>query len=686
MKLKNKTQTIGNLPRIALLACVFVATLALQACGGNGAGAAGSASGSALSPKAKTVVLLTSQPNLPTDGKTKATITVLVKDEGNRALANSIVDLTTTDLGATLQQTEKKTGADGSVTAVLSLSSKINRIVPIKATVDQGTLVATIDIPVTGTTVAVNGPQSLGFNGLGDFSLAVKDSAGNAVPSTDVVLKSSAGNTITPATIKTDQNGQAKFQVNVTKNGTDTISAAAAGVTSSVPLSVAATQLLLTGVSNGEEVIVNDVKTVGILMTNNGIPVGGRLLRLTATRGSVAISGGGSTVTTSPAGIASFTISSPNAGQSSISVTDATGGGGALTSIEFVSKTPGVIKLQAGKPVLGANAIGSSGNTSDLVANVRDSFGNPVKGIVVDFSAVTDPSNGRIDPPSATTDIAGNASVAFIAGPTVTGPDQVQLKATVAGSSSIASTANLTVASRQVSIRIGTGNTIFDELTRYKFPWNAVVVDSSGAPIENAIVTVQVVPVGYFKGTWTQTDLFGWSKIAYETDLNGDVVLVGGLARELPTAYCSSEDSIRQDGQMQFGEDVNNNGKLDPGNVATSDVDPAGKATSANGFVDFNILYAKTFATFARVRIDVRARVDGTESLVSETFTLPISDADAKSPTPPSIPGQGGPFGRIVSNQVTAGGLPITANGLPVSASNPAITAANPLTACTNPR
>jgi hypothetical protein len=686
MKLKNKTQTIGNLPRIALLACVFVATLALQACGGNGAGAAGSASGSALSPKAKTVVLLTSQPNLPTDGKTKATITVLVKDEGNRALANSIVDLTTTDLGATLQQTEKKTGADGSVTAVLSLSSKINRIIPIKATVDQGTLVANIDIPVTGTTVAVNGPQSLGFNGLGDFSLAVKDSAGNAVPSTDVVLKSSAGNTITPATVKTDQNGQAKFQVNVSKNGADTISAAAAGVTSSVPLSVAATQLLLTGVSNGEEVIVNDVKTVGILMTNNGIPVGGRLLRLTATRGSVAISGGGSTVTTSPAGIASFTISSPNAGQSSISVTDATGGGGALASIEFVSKTPGVIKLQAGKPVLGANAIGSSGNTSDLVANVRDSFGNPVKGIVVDFSAVNDPSNGRIDPPSATTDIAGNASVAFIAGPTVTGPDQVLLKATVAGSSSIASTANLTVASRQVSIRLGTGNTIFEDLTRYKFPWNAVVVDSSGAPIENAIVTVQVVPVGYFKGTWTQTDLFGWSKIAFETDLNGDVVLVGGLARELPTAYCSSEDSIRQDGTMQVGEDVNNNGKLDPGNVATSDVDPAGKATSANGFVDFNILYAKTFATFARVRIDVRARVDGTESLVSETFTLPISDADAKSPTPPRIPGQGGPFGRIVSNQVTAGGLPITANGLPVSASNPAITAANPLTACTNPR
>jgi Bacterial Ig-like domain (group 1) len=686
MKLKNKTQTIGNLPRIALLACVFGATLALQACGGNGAGAAGSASGSALSPKAKTVVLLTSQPNLPTDGKTKATITVLVKDEGNRALANSIVDLTTTDLGATLQQTEKKTGADGSVTAVLSLSSKINRIVPIKATVDQGTLVANIDIPVTGTTVAVNGPQSLGFNGLGDFSLAVKDSAGNAVPSTDVVLKSSAGNTITPATVKTDQNGQAKFQVNVTKNGTDTISAAAAGVTSSASLSVAATQLLLTGVSNGEEVIVNSVKNVGILMTNNGAPVGGRTLRLTATRGTVTVGSGGSTVTTDPNGIASFTISSPNAGQSTISVTDAGGGGGALASIEFVSKTPGVIKLQAGKPVLGANAIGSSGNTSDLVANVRDSFGNPVKGIVVDFSAVNDPSNGRIDPPSATTDIAGNASVAFIAGPTVTGPDQVLLKATVAGSSSIASTANLTVASRQVSIRIGTGNTIADELTRYKFPWNAVVVDSSGAPIENAIVTVQVVPVGYFKGTWRQTDLFGWSAIAYETDLNGDEVFVGGLRRELVPAYCPSEDSIRQDGTLQVGEDVNNNRKLDPGNVATSDVDPAGKATSASGFVDFNILYAKSFAEFARVRIDIRARVDGTESLVSETFTLPISNADAKSPSPPVIPGQGGPFGRIVSNQVTAGGLPITANGLPVSASNPAVTVANPLTACTNPR
>jgi Bacterial Ig-like domain (group 1) len=682
MKLKNKTtfQLLGQIPKLALLACVFVTTLTLQACGGNGAGAAGSASGSALSPKAKTVVLLTSQPNLPTDGKTKATITVLVKDEGNRALANSIVDLTTTDLGASLQQTDRKTGADGSVTAVLSLSSKINRMVSVKATVDQGTLVATIDIPVTGTTVAVNGPQSLGFNGLGDFSLAVKDSAGNSVPNTDVVVKSSAGNTITPATVKTDQNGQAKFQVNVTKNGTDTISAAAAGGTSSVSLSVAATQLLLTGVSTGEEVIVNDVKTVGVLMTNNGAPVVGRTLRLTATRGAVAVAGGGSTVTTNGSGIASFSISSPNAGQSTISVTDAAGGGAAIASIEFVSKTPSVVKLQAGKPVLGANAIGSSGNTSDLVANVRDSFGNPVKGIVVDFSAVNDPSNGRIDPPSATTDIAGNASVAFIAGPTVTGPDQVVLKATVAGVSSIASTANLTVASRQVSIRIGTGNTIGDELTRYKFPWNAVVVDSSGAPIENAIVTVQVVPVGYLKGSWKQDDLFGWSATAFETDLDGNYVLVGGLRREVPAVFCSSEDSVRQDGTLQTGEDVNNNGKLDPGNVATSDVDPAGKPTSANGFMDFNILYAKSFARFARVRIDLRVRVDGTESLASETFTLPISDADAKSPSAPVIPGQlAGPFGRMVFNQVTDNTKPIIVNGA-------VITAANPLTPCTNPR
>jgi hypothetical protein len=672
-----------NLFRIGCGATALLATLALHGCGGNGAGAVGTSSPTsgptptagpaitAATSKATEIALLTSVPNLPSDGKTTTTITVLVKDAGNRALADAVVDLTTKDSGVVLQQIGTKTALDGSVTAKVTLTSKINRVVQVTANV--GTLTSTIDIPVTGSTVAVNGPQSLTFGGTGEFSLAVKDSSGNAVPNTDVAVKSSLGNTITPSTLKTDANGQAKFQLTVAKNGTDTISATAAGGSASVALASAATQLSLTGIATAEEVIVNSTKSVGVLMTNSGAPVIGRVLRLTATRGTIVTLNGGSTVTTDTSGRATFTITSPNAGQSSVRVTDPTSGGTATSSIEFISTTPSVVKIQATKPVLAANAIGSSGSTSDLIATVKDSFGNPVKGVVVDFSAVTDPSNGRIDPPSGVTDVAGNASVAFIAGPTVTGPDQVVLRASVAGTTVPENRATLTVASRQVSIRLGTGNIIFaDGDTRYRFPWTAVVVDSSGAPIQNANVTVQVVPVGYYKGSWFKpppplTD--GWQKLAFETDLDGNYVsTAGGSLIEKPLAYCVSEDSMPQDGNLQNAEDVNGNGKLDPGNVATSDVEPAGKLTGANGFVDFNILYAKSFAVFSRVRIDLRVKVDGTESLVSQEFTLPMSDTDAISPNPPTIPGsRDGPFGKIVSDQIRANGVNI-ANGAVVSA------------------
>jgi Bacterial Ig-like domain (group 1) len=678
MKITTQTQSLAMIKfsKTALLSAVFVATLALQGCGGNGAGAAGAGSSptkSASGPTslATSLVLLTSQPSLPSDGKTNATITVLVKDVGNRALANANVDLTTTDAGVVLQQISTSTAADGSVTAKLTLTSKINRIVSVKATV--GSLVSTIDIPVTGTTVAVNGPQSLTFGNVGEYSLAVKDSSGNAVTNSDVALKSSAGNTISPATVKTDGNGQAKFQVNVTKNGTDTLSATAAGGSTSLGFSVAGTQLSITGIATAEEVIVNSTKSIGVLMTNVvnnvNVPVIGRVLRLTATRGIIVTPGGGSTVTTDASGRATFTISSPNAGQSTIGVSDATSGSAAKSSVEFISTTPGVVKIQATKPVLAANALGASGSTSDLVANVKDSFGNPVKGVTVDFSAIADPSGGRIDPPSAVTDVAGNASVAFIAGPAVTGPNQVVLRATVSGTTLPESRALLTVASRQVSIRIGTGNDLGAEGTRYKFPWNAVVVDSSGAPIQNANVTVQVVPVAYYKGSWVKPILGGWTATGYANNPDGTYLEVAGSYVDVGKVYCASEDTSPQDSTLQLSEDLNGNGKLDPGNVATSDVDPAGKVTDASGFVDFNIVYAKSFAQFVRVRIDVRAKVDGTESLVSQEFSLPILAADANLATPPAIPGGGadgssydGPFGRITRD--------VLINGVTVPACN----------------
>jgi hypothetical protein len=679
MKLTIQTHRLAMVKssKAVLTSMALFASLMISGCGG-GSGAGGvsgstpttatsttsATSGATL--KAKSVVLLTSQPSLPSDGKTTATITVLVKDEGNRALADAIVDLTTTDPGVVIQQAATKTTADGSVTATVTSTSKSNRVIPIKATV--GTNSASLDLPVAGTTVTLSGPLSLPFNGVGDFAVVAKDSSGISVPNVDVIVKSSAGNTISPATVRTNSNGQASFKVTVTKSGADTISADAAGGSSTVRVSVASTLLSFDTVVPGEEVIVNTLKDVRISLKENGAPVVGKTLSVNATRGLITTTPTGGTITTDAAGFGFFKVSSLDAGPSTLTVSDSVGSIVTTAAISFISTTPAAIKVQASPATVASNAIGTSGNSSQLLANVKDGSGNPVKGVIVNFSSISDPSNGNIQPSSAVTDSSGNATVAFIAGPNVTGPDQVVLQAKVNGTA-LTSTASLTVASRQVSIRLGTGNKIeVDEPLRYKFPWTAVVVDSSGSPISGALVTVQVVPLGFFKGSWVKNGGF-WGLGAYQTNSNGDNIPVGGATITDPV-YCESEDASPADGNLQAGEDKNGNGKLDPGNVATTDVGPAGRVTGVNGFIDFNVVYAKSFAIFTKVRIDVRAQVSGTESVVSETFILPIEAGDAGATAPPTIPGSSaGPFGKIVSDQITDNGVNIN-GGLVVRACN----------------
>jgi hypothetical protein len=655
-----------------LTATIIISLAAiLQGCGGNGAGSSGSGGvgGSAAVKSAASVALLTSAPSLSSDGKTKSTITVFVKDAANLVLKNAQVDLSTNDPDSVLQSSGTRTADDGTVTATLSSTGKANRVIQVKAIV--GDIVKVLDIPVTGTLLTVSGPLSVTVNGTADYTAALKDSSGNGVGGLPVTLRSSAGNTFTPASVVTDSNGQARFKINATRAGVDNWTAEAGGAGFPFSVNVASTQLVITGVSAGEEVVVGASKTIGILLTQNGVPAASKTLVVSATRGTVAaLPGGGATVITNTSGVASFSITSPTAGVSSISVTGLDGTI-ATSAVEFISTTPAVVKLQVSKSVVSANAIGSSTNTSqlntsDLIATVQDAAGNPVKNITVTFSAINDPSAGSVSPGYAITDRAGVASVTFVAGPKSTGPDEVIMSAAV-GTGSITSIAKLTVASRGISVRIGTGSSLVpDGLTRYSFPWNALVVDSAGAPIEGAVVTVQVVPTGYFKGNWAfgpdsgvagATEL--WRPTAYKTDLSGRrlPLPIPPATTSFPTpiarAFCPSEDTSPQDGSLQQGiEDLNNNGRLDPGNIASSNVGAAGIKTGPNGFIDFTITYARSYALFASVRIDVKVQVAGTESVVSQEFVLPFSYDDARKPDGAPLVGSGseGPFGAIVSD------------------------------------
>src|SRR5690606_6891562 len=96
------TSPAGHAPRsIAAWLLALLMFLALAACGGSGAGAGGG--GDLGGSQAQSLTLLSDANELDSDGSSVATITAVVKDAGNRAIANQAVDFTTLDSGATLQ-------------------------------------------------------------------------------------------------------------------------------------------------------------------------------------------------------------------------------------------------------------------------------------------------------------------------------------------------------------------------------------------------------------------------------------------------------------------------------------------------------------------------------------------------------------------------------------------------------
>ncbi|MCU7374923.1 Ig-like domain-containing protein [Paucibacter sp. O1-1] len=109
-----------------------------------------------------------------------------------------------------------------------------------------------------------------------------------------------------------------------------------------------------------------------------------------------------------------------------------------------------------------------------MLAKVTDASGNPVADATVNFSQVSDPSGGRLQQASAVTDLNGVATVQYVSGAESTASGAVQLKGTVAGSTSVTGTALLTVNQSALFIALGTGNTIsnFDNQT-YEKNWSS---------------------------------------------------------------------------------------------------------------------------------------------------------------------------------------------------------------------
>ncbi len=643
---------MGKLQRALTLFLMAGFGLVLSGCGGEDAFLTPPEGGGG-DPKASSVasVLLTSStPSLGSSSSAGVDLVALVKDANNALVEGQ--DVVFSASGGGLQITSGTTDAAGEAMAKLSTAGDpTNRNITVTARV--GTRSASVNVAVTGTSISVSGESAVVFGSTIDLTIFLQDSAGDGIPNKTVTVSSARGNALSPTTLTTGSSGNAQVTLTGTAGGADTITVSALGVAAQYTVNVSSDQFDLSLPS--ADLTINTDHTITVDWSQNGSPVNGQTVNFTATRGTLSPS---SAITSG--GQASVTIRSNNAGP--VRVTAFVGGDGGPTAkadADFVATTPATLTLQAERASIGPN-----GEENTIKAVVRDSSNNRVKNIPIRFTIMQDNSNGSISNSSDLTDSLGRASTIYTSTDVTTAKDgvviqaEVENRATYEGAgvpcedtfvngvnqndgSELCTIVAITVAQADLFVRVGGGNLIEDlDATRYSMPYNVVVTDSAGNARANVDVVVSLIPTFYDKGWYI---LGAGEDGLLDTD---DDEAPWRFARKYP---CQSEDTLNEDpdallnGIIDADEDINGNGQLEPGNVA-SVPKPGTVITDATGFATFNIIYAKDYALWTKVKLRASAQVAGSEGADEVEFYLPIlaKELTNKDISPPGNPS---PFG-----------------------------------------
>lgn len=595
------------------------AMLALASCGGGGSGPLTGSSGSTAPPVSYNLTLLSSSPEMPSDGSTSPTITALVRDTSNNVVAS--VPVTFEASTGALTVTQGATGAAGTATATLGTAGDPTDRT-IKVTALAGSATATVSVNVIGTKLSLSGPNSLVIGSQGTYNITLADSGANGISGQTVTIASANDNTINPSTLTTDSTGEASFTVTAATGGNDTLTATAGSLSATEAVAVSSDSFSFTSPTANQIIALGSNATVTVVWKSSGAVQVGQPVQFTATRGTLSASSG----TTDSNGSASVTISSNAAGPSVIT---ATGNGvSAQIIVDFVATVPASLNLQA------SPADVETQGQSTITATVRDANDNLVVGQVVNFQ-LTDSTGGTLSVGTATTNVQGQATTVYTASTTASATNGVVVTGTLPSTAITAQTA-LTVGGQTVFLSLGTGNTIMEySTTQYELPYTVQAIDASGTGIDNVPVSFTVTSLGYLKGA------LGWDGTLWVPDpstksADSDVYTLGGISG------CLSED-LNDNGVLDPKEDYNGNGKLDPGLVASTDVNSGTTANGGTAAVD--LIYPKDHAYWVAVRLTATATVNGTQSSTSEDFWLPgaSSDYDSQSTQPP---GPISPYGQ----------------------------------------
>ncbi len=579
--------------------------LGLAGCGGGNSITDPDAGGGVNPPvPVSSITLLASSPQLPSAGTVPATITAIVRDNNNNVVEGATV-IFSADSGA-LTGGGSPTNEDGVAAATLTTAGDpTNR--PINVTATTGNLTSTLVVSVTGTTLVLSGPPSVVFGDTSTYTATLRNSAGAGIPGQTVDVTSSGGNTLSAATLVTNSQGEASFQLDATVAGVDTVTASALGLAATLDVNISNDSFAFLAPAANTEVGLGVDETVTVEWLINGVPQAGTV-NFSSTRGTLSAS----TAALDANGRASVTINSTNSGPAVLAAAVA-GGPSTQRNIEFVASTAQKIDLQASRFTVGP------GEQSTITATVRDPNDNLVKNKLVTF-VLDDVTGGSISVGSQVTDSSGQAETVYTAGQSTSSVGGVKITGVVQDTPTVTDQVALTVAQREVFISIGTGNQISEPNTAsYLKEFAVQVTDSQGVGVAGAEVQMSVFSKDYYKGY-------------YVPDVINDLWVPNYQAT------CQDEDTLvpatARNGILDPGEDFNNSGSIEAGNVAT--VSPGIVVTDENGFGLVRMTYAQEFGNWMLVTIQAKASVTGTEFLETQDYGLEVLRADvALNQSPP---------------------------------------------------
>ena len=628
-----------------------------------------------------TISLLTSAPQIPSNGSSSATITALVVDANKNVVPNAAVSFTATG-GALGEITPGVTGSNGEVTATLNAGAA-PQDGPIAVTATVGSSPpATITINVVGTTLTLSGPTSLVQGASGTYAVTLDDSGGNGIGGQTVQVCSASGNKLTNAqgaalpvpttvsppcagtvgTVTTGTNGQASFVLTGTNSGSDTLTATTAYAATPATQAVAVSSQNFTVTAPTANATFNvqqsapTTQNVTVTWTNNGANVTSGTVNFATSRGTIT-----PTSVAVTAGAASATVYSPTAGPATITATAVTGSGSSATTVASAQVAVNFVAPPATAQSISVQANPSTvalQGQSTIVATVTDGAngaGNPVQGATVNFT-LTDSTGGSLSAGSAITNAQGQATVTYTASTVSSTPNGVSIQAAVGNSTTATvqpASTTLTVGGQTVFLSLGSGNQIgVPDNTQFSAPYTVQAVDAAGNGQSGVNITFTVQSVAYATGSYswgpvpgTTTD--AWLQSITAPRSTNDPFYDAIVASITGNAGCTGGYGYQVNSQFQTTappSPVPSNWIYTavPGSAASTS--EASIATDSSGTATVNVLYPQSDATWVAVTLTATATVQGTQNSTSTTFWLPGLASDYTTQTPPP-PGETSPFG-----------------------------------------